>query len=56
MKIHREEHKTIILITHNPELAEEAERQITLSDGMITGDFYNSDISRLKCEAMGVKA
>ncbi|AFV03692.1 MULTISPECIES: ABC transporter ATP-binding protein [unclassified Dehalobacter] len=56
LKIHREEHKTIILITHNPELAEEAERQITLSDGMITGDFYNSDISRLKCEAMGVKA
>jgi putative ABC transport system ATP-binding protein len=34
-KIHEEEGKTIILITHNNELAEETQRIITLSDGNI---------------------
>jgi putative ABC transport system ATP-binding protein len=34
-KIHEEEGKTIILITHNHELAEETQRIITLSDGNI---------------------
>ena len=34
-KIHEEEGKTIVLITHNNELAEETERIITLRDGNI---------------------
>ena len=34
-KLHKEQGKTIILITHSRELAEETERIITISDGMI---------------------
>jgi putative ABC transport system ATP-binding protein len=37
-KLHNEQGKTIILITHNPELAAETERIITLADGYITSD------------------
>lgn len=37
-KVHSESHKTIVLITHNPELAAETERIITLKDGEITDD------------------
>lgn len=37
-KLHDEQHKTIVLITHSPELAEETERVITLKDGEIIGD------------------
>jgi putative ABC transport system ATP-binding protein len=37
-KLHREQGKTIILITHNPELAAETDRIITLADGYITSD------------------
>ncbi|MCM1566479.1 MAG: ABC transporter ATP-binding protein [Dehalobacter sp.] len=55
LKIHREKQKTIVLITHNPELAKETERQITLSDGMITGDSDNRNSSLFKYEVTGVK-
>lgn len=37
-KLHKEEGKTILLITHSPELAEETERIITIKDGLITGE------------------
>lgn len=37
-KLHHEQGKTIILITHSPELAEETERIITIKDGMIIGE------------------
>ena len=37
-KLHKEQGKTIVLITHNPELAEENDRIITLSDGNIVSD------------------
>jgi putative ABC transport system ATP-binding protein len=37
-KLHREKGKTIVLITHNPELAAETDRIITLADGSITSD------------------
>lgn len=33
--LHRENGKTIVLITHNPELAAETERIVTISDGMV---------------------
>ena len=37
-KLHQEEGKTIVLITHSPELAEETQRVITIKDGHITGE------------------
>ena len=37
-KLHEEQGKTIVLITHSPELAEETERVITLKDGQIIGE------------------
>ena len=36
-RLNKEQGKTIILITHSPELAEETQRILTLKDGMITG-------------------
>lgn len=36
-KLNKEQGKTIILITHSPELAEETQRILTLKDGRITG-------------------
>lgn len=35
-KLHKEQGKTIVLITHSPELAEECETIMTLKDGLIT--------------------
>ncbi len=43
-KLHKEG-KTIIFITHNPEMAEFSSRTITLRDGMIKSDTYNENIS-----------
>lgn len=37
-KLHREEKTTIVLITHSNELAHEAQRMITISDGSIISD------------------
>ncbi len=37
-RLHKEQHKTIVLITHNKELAEECDRVITLKDGMIINE------------------
>jgi putative ABC transport system ATP-binding protein len=37
-KLHDEQGKTIVLITHSPELAEETERVITIKDGEVTGE------------------
>lgn len=37
-QLHQENGKTIVLITHNPELAEETERIITLRDGQIISE------------------
>lgn len=40
-KLHREEGKTVVLITHSPELASETERTISIYDGAITSDVQN---------------
>lgn len=40
-KLNRERGKTIVLITHNPELADETQRILTISDGMIIGERVN---------------
>ncbi len=37
-KLHKEQGKTIVLITHSPELAQECERIITIKDGEIVGE------------------
>lgn len=37
-KLHEEEGKTIILITHSPELAEETGRIVSLKDGIVIGE------------------
>lgn len=37
-RLHREQGKTIVLITHSPELAEECQRIVTLRDGRVTGE------------------
>ena len=37
-KLHKEQGKTVILITHSSELAEETERIITIKDGLIIGE------------------
>ncbi len=40
-KVHEQEGKTIVFITHNSELAEETERIITLKDGNIISEKKN---------------
>ena len=37
-KLHDEEGKTIVLITHSPELAEETQRIVTIKDGHVVGE------------------
>jgi len=37
-RLHQEQGKTIVLITHNKELAEETQRMLTIHDGRIVGD------------------
>ena len=37
-RLNKEQGKTIVLITHSPELAEETDRIITIKDGSITGE------------------
>ncbi len=37
-KLHKEEGKTIVLITHSPELARETQRIVTISDGSVISD------------------
>jgi len=41
--LHREQGKTIILITHSNELAEEADIIITIKDGLIVSKREGSD-------------
>lgn len=41
LKIHSEEKRTIVLITHNDELAKKAQRIVTLRDGKIISDETN---------------
>lgn len=43
-KLHQEEHRTIIFVTHNPELAHFSSRNIIIRDGRIKSDSYNEQI------------
>ncbi|MDL2222975.1 ABC transporter ATP-binding protein [Bacteroidales bacterium OttesenSCG-928-M11] len=42
-KLHQEG-RTIIFVTHNPEIASYSSRNITLKDGRVVSDTYNNDI------------
>lgn len=50
LKIHKEERKTIVLITHNSHLAEQTERIVTISDGNIISD-TKEEATKVKREA-----
>ena len=39
--------RTIIFVTHNPEIAQYSSRNITLRDGRITSDIRNGNILRV---------
>lgn len=47
-KLHQEEHRTIIFVTHNPELAQFCSRNIVIRDGRIKSDTVNNDIKSAK--------
>ena len=46
-ELHEKYHKTIVLITHNPELAEECQRVLTLRDGLIVGSMSGMGASNI---------
>lgn len=50
-KLHKEQGKTIVLITHNNELAAETDRIITISDGNIIADTGSKTASGKEAEA-----
>ncbi|MBD8387276.1 ABC transporter ATP-binding protein [Dysgonomonas sp. BGC7] len=43
-KMHQDERRTIIFVTHNPELAHFCSRNIVIQDGRIKSDTYNKEI------------
>lgn len=47
-KLHAEEHRTIIFVTHNPELASFSSRNIVIRDGRIKEDTHNENIKSAK--------
>ena len=49
-KLHEEQGKTVVLITHSKELAAETERIVTLNDGMIVSDSRKTEKD---CELSG---
>lgn len=59
-RLHEEQGKTIVLITHSKELAQETQRIITLSDGNIVGNKENPDYRKVveerKALSMGGEA
>ena len=59
-RLHEEQGKTIVLITHSKELAQETQRIITLSDGNIVGNKenpnYRNVVEERKALSMGGEA
>ena len=45
LKIHEEEKKTLVLITHNEELAKQTQRIVTIKDGRIVDDAPNQRVT-----------
>ena len=46
-RLNRETSATIIIVTHNPEIAELTDRTITVRDGVVVSDSHNSRTARL---------
>ena len=44
-KLHKEENKTLLIISHNPEVAETADRIIHLRDGIVVKEALNKEIN-----------
>lgn len=50
-RLHREENKTIVMVTHDPDIAKWSERSIHIKDGKILSDELNTDrITPENCE------
>lgn len=47
-RLHQEEGRTIIFVTHNPELASYSSRNIVIRDGHVQSDTYNDKIESAK--------
>ena len=47
--------QTIVLVTHDPQMASYADRIVTLLDGRITSDRLNTDLSRPTCSVHAVR-
>ena len=47
-RLHQEEGRTIIFVTHNPEIAEYSSRNIIIRDGRIQSDTFNNQIRSAK--------
>lgn len=43
-RLHQEENRTIIFVTHNPEIADFSSRNIVIKDGLIKSDEYNNNM------------
>ncbi|MEM7346035.1 MAG: ABC transporter ATP-binding protein [Chloroflexota bacterium] len=43
LELQQERRTTLVMVTHSPEIADSAERVITLHDGKMTADYWNND-------------